>query len=240
MNEKKINPHKDHRERLRQRFVREGMDNFPDHNKLELLLFYAIPRKDTNELAHRLLEAFGSFAGVLDADYEALCRVEGIGENAATFLKLMPQVARAYLMDKETRYPTFGDLHKMGSYLVNYFVGETNEKAVVIFLNNRVEMIDLLVLSEGIVNAAEIPVRKIAEAGLARKASFFLLAHNHPDGTCLPSEEDRALTAHISRLFRDLGMPLAEHLVIGGSSYYGILSGEKNGTFFGGLPGAKR
>ena len=121
------NPHKDHRSRLRCRFLSEGLSSIPDHNILELLLFFAIPRKDTNEIAHSLIDKFGSLSGVFDADYNLLINTEGIGENAATLIKLIPSLARAYLMDKETRYPNFSDIHKLGTFLVNYFIGMTKE-----------------------------------------------------------------------------------------------------------------
>ena len=233
------NLHKDHRARVRRRFVREGLQNFESHNALELLLFYAISRKDTNELAHRLLEQFGSFAAVLDADYEALIRVPGVGENTAALIKLIPQMARYYLMDKQTRYPYFGDIHKLGTYLVNYFVGETREKLVAVLLNNNVEMIDLIVVSEGTVNASEVSFRKVAEAAIHRNASSIVLAHNHPDGSCQPSSSDRQLTSMFVKTFRNLSIPIAEHIVVGGNSYQGILSYEASGTFFQpfGMPG---
>ena len=95
------NPHEGHRERLKERFLNEGLLGFHDHNILELLLFYVIPRKDTNEIAHELLREFGSLSAVFDADIELLKQVPGIGDNAATFIKLIPQLARAYMMDKD-------------------------------------------------------------------------------------------------------------------------------------------
>ena len=227
----KQNLHKDHRARVRRRFVREGLASFEDHNILELLLFYAIPRKDTNELAHRLIARFGSLAAVFDADYELLMRTPGVGESTAVLLKMMPQIARAYHMDKQTRYPCFRDLRKLGLYLVNYFIGETREKTIAIFLNNNVEMIDLIVVSEGVVNAAELPIRKVAEAALARKASSIVLAHNHPDGDCRPSEEDIALTDIFVRTFQTLAIPVVEHIVVGGYAYEGILTRQSEGRF---------
>ncbi len=224
----KDNPHKFHRSRLRARFLKEGLRSFEDHNILELLLFYAIPQKDTNDLAHELINKFGSLAAVFDADIGELCKVKGIGENAATLIKLIPQVCRAYLMDKDTRYPDFTDLHKLGNYLVNYFMAEKNEKLIAVLLNNRCEMIDLIVVSEGTVNRAEGSMRKIAEAAFAKNASSFVLAHNHPDGNCTPSASDISFTSNYCKIFKELGLPLVEHLVIGGISYIGILTGQKS------------
>jgi DNA repair protein RadC len=225
----KDNPHKHHRSRLRARFQKESLRSFEDHNILELLLFYAIPQKDTNDLAHALLDKFGSLSAVFDADLGELCKVNGIGENAATLIKLIPQLARAYLMDKETRYPNFSDLHKLGAYLVNYFIGENNEKLIAVLLNNKCDLIDIIVVSEGTVNRTDGFMRKIAEAAFAKKAASFVLAHNHPDGNCTPSAADISLTSNYSRIFSDLGLPLTEHIVVGGVSYVGILTGQKSG-----------
>ena len=227
--DKKINPHKDHRSRLRARFQKESLRSFSDHNILELLLFYAIPQKDTNELAHALLDRFGSLAAVFDAEMGDLMKVKGIGENAATLIKMIPQLSRAYLMDKETRYPDFTDLRKLGTYLVNYYIGEKNEKLVAVLLNNRCEMIDIILVKEGIVNQTEVSMRKVAEAAFSKNAAFFVLAHNHPDGNCQPSAQDISVTSTYSKTFRELGLPLVEHIVVGGVSYTGIMTGQKSG-----------
>lgn len=228
-NNEKINPHKDHRSRLRARFMKEGLRSFEDHNILELLLFYSIPQKDTNGLAHELLDRFGSLAAVFDADIEELKRVKGVGETSAVLIKLIPQICRAYLMDKETRYPDFTDLHKLGTYLVNYFIGETREKLVAVFLNNRCEMIDIVQISEGTVNRADGDLRKIAEAGFSKNAASFVLAHNHPDGNSTPSAADISLTSHYSKIFKELGLPLVEHIVVGGICYTGIMTHQRSG-----------
>lgn len=237
MGNQENNLHKGHRSRLRQRFLREGLTNFENHVILELLLSFAIPRKDVNDLAHALLSQFGSFSAVLDASYDELTAVEGVGENAAVLLMLLPQVARSYLMDKETRYPDFSDIHKLGTYLVSYYVGATKEKLIAVFLNNRREMIDLAVLEEGTVNMAETSIRKIAELILQKKAASFILAHNHPDGDAMPSEQDEKMTRNVADFFAKLGVPLAEHIIVGGNTYYGIYSGEASGRRIGLLPG---
>ncbi len=216
------NPHKDHRSRLRNRFLKEGMNGFEPHQILELLLFYAIPRRDVNPLAHRLLDTFGSLSAVLDAEYEDLLRCPGVGENTAVLLKMMVPICRAYLMDKETRYPHFGDLHKLGSYLVNYFVGETKEKLVAVHLNNRAEMMGIDVISEGVVNKTDVSLRLIADAALRKNAAAIVLAHNHPEGPCEPSSADVALTNEIAAVLGKLGIPLSEHFIIGGNHYVGI------------------
>ena len=225
----KESSHAAHRRRLRARFLSEGLTHFEKHTILEMLLCYAIPRRDVNELAHRLIAECGSLSQVFDADYERLVRIPGIGENAAALLTMIPQLSRAYLMDKETSHPSFADIHKLGGYLVGYYVGKTVEEPIAVFLNNRAEMIDLVVLGEGVANMADLTFRKIAEAGLARQASAFVLAHNHPGGSCEPSKEDAALTKSCAELFGRLGMPLSEHFIISGSRYFGLLNWIRSG-----------
>ncbi len=219
------NCHAGHRKRLKKRFLDEGLENFQDHNILELLLFYGIPRKDTNELAHTLLRRFGSLSGVFDADFDILTSVNGVSENTAVLLKLIPRLARAYLLDHHTRTTQFGSIGKLGHYLVNYYVGEQKEKLTALYFNSRMELLDMVTISVGTVISTEIPVRRIAEVGFAKNAAYLILAHNHPDGNPYPSQEDILLTEQVGELFSNLGMPLLEHFVIGDGGYRTICSG---------------
>lgn len=228
----KSNPHNEHRKRFKNRFLNESLENFQPHEILELLLYFSIPQGDTNELAHDLIEKFGSLSAVLDADYELLKNVNGVGDHTATMLRLMPQLSRAYLMDKLTRYPNFGDMHKLGSYLCNYFIGFTSERLVAVYLNNAFEMINFpLVVGEGSVNRTNnVLPRKIVESAFARNASFVVLAHNHPDGNSKPSDNDINTTKKLKMALDFLDIPLIEHFVIGTNSYTGIITNESSCT----------
>ncbi len=233
------NPHVNHRNRLRHRFRKEGLEHFDDHQILELLLCYAIPRRDVNPLAHDLLNHFGSISNVLEADYDDLLKCPGVGENTATLLHLIPQICRAYLMDKNTRYPAFGDMNKLGSYLVNYYIGETKEKLVMILLNNRSEMIALEPISEGTVNRTDASFRRIAEIALKYHSASVALAHNHPDGTDEPSQADISLTNALISFLGQMGIPLAEHFIVAGNRYTGIIHFFSSGKRLG-LEGLKQ
>ena len=123
------NPHKDHRTRLKRRFLDEGLDNFEEHNVLELALFFAIPQRDTNELAHELIDRFGSLSGVLDASFDSLLEVDGIGEHAATFLKLLPEISRHYMLEKIPNKFNISNMEQIARYLVAKYAGETEEVA---------------------------------------------------------------------------------------------------------------
>ncbi len=232
------NLHKGHRSRVRRRLVQEGLDHFEDHQILELLLFYTIPRRDVNPLAHRLLETFGSLAGVLEASYDELLSCPELGENSAAFLSMIPSLCRRYLMDRQTRYPCFGDMHKLGSYLMNYFVGETREKLVAVYLNNRAEMLGLDVISEGVVNKTDAYLRKIVEGAIAKRAATVVLAHNHPDGPCEPSDADVTLTHSFGETLGRIDIPLAEHFIIAEGRYVGICHYINTGRMLG-LEGLK-
>ncbi len=220
------NLHKDHRKRLKGRFLDEGLDNFTDHNILELLLFYSIPRKDTNPTAHELMNKFGSLSNVFDASVSDLITINGITENSAVLLKLIPKLARAYLLDKDTRYPIFSSSEKIGKYLVNFYIGEKNERPLALFFTNRMELIKVFPLSDGTVSASDISARKILEEGFSKKAACFALAHNHPDGDPAPSVEDIEVTERLSALFDSLGMPMVDHYIVAGSSYKAIKHAE--------------
>ena len=180
------NPHAGHRKRLRERYGRSGMDDFADHEVMELLLTYAIPRIDVNEQAHALIERFGSVAGALDALPEELCEVKGIGPEAAGFLTMLPSVFRRYALNKVTPMKSMDTLAKIGEYLMGLYTGVTFERVYLLLLNNSMGLIDCVHLADGSINSADVNVRRIAELALFKHASGVVLAHNHPRGLAIP------------------------------------------------------
>ena len=215
--------HKEHRKRLKARFLQEGLRNFEPHNILELLLFYAIPQKDTNDLAHALLQRYKSLSGVFDADYEDLLRQSGIGENAATLLKLIAPLSRVYQTDKSSRYTRFDTLDQIGEYLLNYYIGETCEVCIIMLFNNKMELIRIERIAEGTVSASNVNIRKIVEVSLRYQAAFFVLAHNHPDGTAFPSDEDIQTTLEIQRAVDRIDLPMLDHIIVGREHFVKLL-----------------
>lgn len=207
--------HDGHRKRLKDRFVEQGLDSFTQIQAVELLLFYCIPRQDTNELAHRLLERFGSFAQILDADPEELCGVNGIGENTARFLKLLPAVARYYQVDKaRLEGKPLLTTEACGAYLMPYFLGRSNETVFLLCLDAKGKVICCRMVGEGGINSAGVPIRRIVEISLAAKATSVVLAHNHPSGIALPSAEDVSTTQRVATALQAVDVILADHLVI--------------------------
>lgn len=205
--------HDGHRQRLLRRFLEEGLDSFEPHNKLELLLFYAIPRRDTNEIAHRLLNTFGSFSGVLDAPVEDLEKVEGIGPSAAAFLKLLGQTAQAYFIDQQEDI-CLDTTQKAGRYLLPRFLGRTHEVVFLTCLDQKCRVLNTALLHEGSVHAAEVNVRKIISTALKFNATGVILAHNHPGGIALPSPEDLATTKRIDQALQLVGVNLMDHIIV--------------------------
>ena len=156
--------HDGHRDRLRKRYMAEGLDHFTEVQVLELMLFYCIPRKDTNELAHRLLERFGSLSQVLDTRQEDLMQVEGIGENAALFLSLFPSVARYYDTNQASRVTVLKDVDECGKYLLGYFKNRINETVFLLCLDAKRKVLCCQMVGEGSVNFP-VFLPKLLESG---------------------------------------------------------------------------
>ena len=214
--------HKDHRSRLKNRFLNEGLDHFEPHNILELLLFYAIPQKDTNELAHTLIQRFGSLTKVFDAPFQELLTVPGIKEHSATLIKMIPELARAYAMKKNETSETFPDVESWGKYFVSRYIGIGVETVFLLLLDNQFNTIDCVKVHEGSVNSAALSFRKIAEAVCAKNASAAVLAHNHPSGLAIPSSEDLLTTRELCKSFQMLGVNLLAHIIVAGDQFINI------------------
>ena len=223
-------PHGGHRKRLKDRFLREGLAGFEKHNMLELLLFYAIPQRDTNPIAHALIDRFGSISGVLEAPFEELCRVDGVSEHTATLLKLVPEICRAALRETPPN-ERYDSLNKIGKLLVRYYAGVKVETVYLVLLDNGYHLIDIVKVGEGSVNRVRLETRKLVEYALRPNVSMVVLAHNHPNGSATPSADDLATTAEIANVFRSINVEFLEHLVVAGDRYEPLLS-KTEGVFW--------
>lgn len=206
--------HTGHRARLKAQFLQAGLDAFTDIQVLKLLLFYANPRQDTNPIAHRLLNQFGTLSAVLDAPVELLESVKGVGENAALLLHLIPCVCRRYLIDRASYEQILDSTEKAGAFLVPYFFGARDEMVYLLCLDAKCKVLDCRMLSVGGVNTAAVSVRKIVEAALACNATSVVLAHNHTSGIALPSKEDEATTRQIRTALDAVGILLVDHIIV--------------------------
>ncbi len=215
--------HKGHRERLKQRFLEDGLDNFTDIQVLELLLFYAIPQRDTNPIAHALLNHFGSLSGVLDADVAELKKVPGISDHSATLLALVTELCRYYQVDSAQRVEILTTLDACGAYLVPRFFGRTRETVFLLCLDAKCKVLCCKEVGEGSVNSSSISVRKIVETALAANATTVILAHNHPSGVAVPSGEDAQTTRRIAAALSAVEVHLADHIIVADGDYVSMV-----------------
>ncbi len=211
--------HDGHRQRLKDRFLQEGLDSFNELNALELLLFYCVPRSDTNPLAHRLIERFGSFSAVLDASPEELETVEGVGHNISTFLTFIPQVDRYYYDNKNKNSVYLESVQKWGEYLLPKFRGRRNETVYILCLDAKNKLLCCKQLGEGSINSAGVPIRKIVDISIKVNAAAVVLAHNHPGGLAFPSSDDKRVTERVAKALCSVDVCLYDHLVFADDEY---------------------
>ena len=204
--------HDGHRQRLKTEFLARP-DSFPDHKLLELLLFYANPRSDTNPLAHELLERFGSLAGVLDASPEELQKVKGVGEHAAVLFKAAKELSRRYLTVRTQMDDIARNSRDYFSQLRYYFFGAQRELLYLLCMDGKHKVLGIRKLGEGNVNSVNVTPRLLAEAALSLNAAAVVLAHNHVSGIALPSDEDIATTESLAPFLAKLGIELVDHVI---------------------------
>ena len=206
--------HDGHRQRLKSRFREEGLDNFSEINVLELLLFYCVSRKDTNPLAHALLDHFGSLPKVMEATPEELSEVKYVGDNVTTLFQLITAVARYYQVSCAMREEILTTIEDCGRYLVPFFYQRPNETVFILCLDAKCKVLCCEKVGEGGVNSAGIPIRKIVEMALKANATSVILAHNHPSGLALPSGEDIQTTRRVAVALNAVEIMLADHIVV--------------------------
>lgn len=223
-----------HRERLRQRVLHEGLDNFEPHEVLELMLFYVIPRGNVNHIGHALIKRFGSLAGVLDARVEELIKVPGVGESSAFFIKLIPSICRRYLLStvQDKGLNPISNSSYAHEYVAPLFVGKTIETLYLICLNNSGIPIECCLISEGTINSTQVDMRKIVEAVIHNNAAAVVLCHNHPDGIATPSKEDLIMTEKVKKTLDSIGVALLDHLILVGGDFISFNDSITNGNIF--------
>lgn len=214
--------HRDHRKRMKERFVAQGLDGLNDHEALELLLYFAIPRKDTNPIAHRLMHTFGTLHGVLDASPDALRSVDGMGENSALLLVLLRDMMRRYAMDKaekDLKGAALTTTEMLGQYLSPWFIGVAEERMIALATDSKGKVLGAEEISRGITRATDVSIRKLVEFAIRYQASSVIIAHNHPGGLALPSHDDMMTTRRIREMLERLSIGLRDHIIVAGDDY---------------------
>jgi DNA repair protein RadC len=215
------NPHAGHRQRMRQRFVREGIANFEDHQVLELILYYAIPRGDTNEIAHRLINHFGRLSAVFDARIADLRQVAGVGEQASMLIHALPAIMRRYHTDRIMRdAPILNSAETVSRYLKPIMAGRSREVFYVLCLDSRLRVKFPAQIAQGTVKDAYVHPREVVEAALMHHASAVVLAHNHPSGHLSPSQADHNLTRQLVNVLGLIDINVLDHVIIADDQSY--------------------
>lgn len=222
--------HAGHRKRMRARFSVHGGKDFADHELLELLLCYAIPRANTNDLAHRLLNEFGSLGGVLCASEDRITSVDGAGESVAILVNLCNEINRRSGEATDTSRKHLDTISKAGGFFVNQFKGESEEIFYAALLDSSMKLIELATLSTGSVNSAPFDVRALAKRALRKDATCVILAHNHPSGSALPSVDDHKVTMHAESALSAIGVTLIEHIIVSGDVYTPSMMSRSSNT----------
>ncbi|NLF80391.1 MAG: DNA repair protein RadC [Clostridia bacterium] len=218
--EKAAFTHSGHRQRLKDAALATNLVGMSSYQVLELLLYYAMPYRDTNELAHALIDHFGSLAAVMDANYQSLLEVKGIGPHAATLLTLLPALFRRYQQDLAAEKAVLLNREQTIAYIRNLFIGKSYEEFYMICLSGQYRVLQPVMLNQGSLSEVTVYPRIAVEVALRHKAKYVILAHNHPGGSIQPSADDVRLTEKITGVLAELSIRVLDHLVISGEFYF--------------------
>lgn len=208
--------HEKHRARMKERVERDGLESLAEHEALEYLLFLAIPRQDTNILAHRLIQHFGDFCKVMEADSQELMQVKGIGPKSAQLISTVMAFGRYYGIKKRKRRTALDQTTSAAEYVKPLFLGQHNELLYLILLDDKCRPLRDMRIAEGVPNRVHIDTRKLLRDVARTDATCALLAHNHPTGLALPSEADLIATAGIMKALDPLGVSIIDHIIVAG------------------------
>ena len=211
--------HDGHRDRVKKQFLEHGGSGMTEIQFLEMLLYYAIPRRDTNVLAHALLDHYGSLKEVLDAEPGDLQRIAGVGDNTVLLLKTVREALRRYVTEpiRETHY--ICSHREAGDYFVHILQYERVEKVYLMCLNGRGGVISCNEIASGTLCAVNINIRTLVDEAVRRRSASVVLAHNHPDAFALPSAEDRAFTIELKHALDLMDIRLYDHIIVSDGDY---------------------
>ena len=217
--------HKGHRSRMRKKLSEHGLDIFDTYEILEMLLYSAIPAKDTNPVAKQLLASFGSLEGVLSASADELCAVKGIGDKTARLILSVARLSENLGVKNELSGLAFDDYERVGEYFAEYFRDALDYKVAAMLLDNSMKLIAVKTLYDGIdYQSAGVKASAFVEFAISHGASVVITAHNHPFGPSHASSGDMATNRAVMSALSDVGVMLADHYVVVGDRYVGFMS----------------
>ncbi len=225
------NEHAGHRQRLKKKFIENGFDVFEPHQVLEMFLFYAIPRKDTNPLAHRLLDKYMTIGGVCDAPIDELMNEFGLSESAAVYIKMLPQMSRLYIESKML-HDNVIKTENVGEMFKAKFIGRTEEQVALMLLDAKEKMLYFDIVSKGSINGIGMPTRKIVDLAIRHNAKNVFIAHNHPSGVAIPSLSDLEATEALRNTLLAVGIGLIDHFIVTDEDYVSLRDSGIAGSIF--------
>ena len=214
--------HQGHRQRMRARVEQYGLESLVPHEALEYILYITNARRDTNGLAHDLIERFGDFAGVLEASEEDLLTVEGVGPATARMLHLLPQISRYYTQSSMHGRKSLKTTEELAEYLMKQFAGAAQERALLAALDSRSRVKGLFWLRDGTGSRVSLELKDVVAAALKGGTDRVVLCHNHPNGIVLPSREDLQATENIVRALGLVKVQLRDHIILTESEYFSM------------------
>lgn len=217
--------HKDHRQRMKERFLKNGMETLHDHEVIEMLLYYSVQRIDTNPIAHRLMEKFGSLHAVLEATPEALKSVKGVGESTVVLIEFFRQLMNRYAVDKEEqdlKFASMDNSDKIGRYLKPRFMGKTEEILLVMATDVKGKVLGVEEISRGSIRTTNVNIRKIVEFVIKYNAAAIILAHNHPGGLAMPSDDDITTTRRMQDILRPMEIIVRDHIIVADDGFISL------------------
>lgn len=218
-NHDNLNVHRGHRNRLTKRYLASLGEDFSEHELLELVLFYSLPRRNTNTIAHELIERFGTINRMVEASVDELKLVDGIGDKSAVLLKLLLSLAKRYANEEKRPIKRLETLQKAAEYAISQTMGAQNELVYAIFMDNSLNMIDSNLIAIGNIDEAKPLIRTVLELSLVKRATVVMLAHNHPRGGTAPTPADIEFTTLLERELEMIGVHLLEHIIVGQNEF---------------------
>lgn len=215
----KKSPHAGHRQRVISKFLEYGLDSFYEHEVLEMILFFSIPRSDTNALAHNILEKMGSLENVLEATPEDLLSIPGVGKNTVALLTMLRSVWEYKNTKLYNKRIYLDNSYKICTFCLNYFSEHIEETAIMLLMDYNGRLKHVSTLSKGTVNQTAIYISQILKTALSLNATSVVISHNHPGGSAQPSVQDKIMTKKIYDVLKEVDIHLLDHVICDNSFF---------------------
>ena len=220
--------HSEHRNRMRKEFLAHGFDETtPLHKVVEMLLFYSIPRKDTNNTAHLLVNKFKTLENILSASPEELMSVSGVGENTVAYFNLIRHVSKSYVESKISKTKRFKNADEIFDFLLRKYFDATKEMVAITSFDAAGRLLGFDIVNEGDIAMVGVSMRRILETVVKREAVSVILSHNHPGGIAVPSTDDVVTTEKIYKLLASANVILLDHIIIADDDYVSFVQSSK-------------